>query len=249
MSPIGISVWVRSLTSTCKTRVRRPRSVALVMFSTMLTLLAPGVATAAVGRSVTTPAAVTTGDAPLPKRAEKLKTVQMAAAAGSAMAQFKLSIRYSKGLGVQKDHAKAVLWAHKSAEQGNAYGQAMLGMLYLRQGGPAADFGRAVKWLQKSAEQGNRTGEALLGLLYEVGKGVPQDVTRAAYWYLKSAKQGDMEAAGRLGYLYAHGTGVKKDCRLARYWFSKAASEGDLSAQTVLQTFGKRGHVCYTPPV
>ena len=70
------------------------------------------------------------------------------------MAQRALGVMYSKGLGVEQDHAKAVEWTRKAAEQGSARAQCKLGFHYEFGDGVEQDDTQAAEWYRKAAEQG-----------------------------------------------------------------------------------------------
>jgi hypothetical protein len=107
---------------------------------------------------------------------------------------FKLGWKYSNGLAVPKDYAKAAKLFHKAAEQGHAVAQHQLGTLYELGRGVPEDYKEALSWYRKAADQGNADSSFSVGLMYAAGMGVVQDDVEAEKWYRLSAAQGDAVA-------------------------------------------------------
>jgi transcriptional regulator GlxA family with amidase domain len=133
-------------------------------------------------------------------RMENVKDVRKAAEQGDAVAQIKLFLIYSTGIGVKKDLHKGVQWLQKSADQGNqialefinsAVVQDYIARHYLN----GENYTTAAKWFKKAAEQGIADAQFRLGLMYFLGnKGVPENRQLAISWLKKAALQGHAQA-------------------------------------------------------
>lgn len=118
-----------------------------------------------------------------------LKAWKPLAEKGDARAQHYLGLMYTQGLGVPKDHAKAVVWFKKAAEAGNVPAAYNLGFRYLRGQGVPQDIRTGAGWIRRAAKAGLVPAQHMMGLLYANGDGVPQDFVQAYLWLSLSAKQ------------------------------------------------------------
>jgi uncharacterized protein len=97
---------------------------------------------------------------------------------------------YEKGLGTDKDPAKALQLYRSAAEHGYAEAQNLMGILYATgTGGVAQDDKQAVDWYQKAADQNFAKAEKNLGDMYFFGHGVERDYKQAMTWYGKASGQ------------------------------------------------------------
>ena len=164
------------------------------------------------------------------ERTEKL------AKEGDKEAQYKLGVRYSRGVYVSKDFKEAVKWYRMSAEQGDANAQADLGEMYNFGWGVPRDKKKALELYRKSAEQGNAKGQYYFANQYHNG----QNFKEALKWYRKAAEQGPSankagvqpskfisKAQAMLGNCYKHGLGVAKNPIESYAWYTVAIANGD----------------------
>ncbi|WP_264783958.1 tetratricopeptide repeat protein, partial [Escherichia fergusonii] len=70
-----------------------------------------------------------------------------------------------KGLGVNPDTRKAILWYKEAAEQGHVHAQYTLGLIYRNGTGISTNNYEARKWLKLAAEQHYKNAERLLAEL------------------------------------------------------------------------------------
>ena len=165
------------------------------------------------------------------ERTEKL------AKEGDKEAQYKLGVRYSRGVYVSKDFKEAVKWYRMSAEQGDANAQADLGEMYNFGWGVPRDKKKALELYRKSAEQGNAKGQYYFANQYHNG----QNFKEALKWYRKAAEQGPSankagvqpskfisKAQAMLGNCYKHGLGVAKNPIESYAWYTVAIANGDV---------------------
>ncbi|MCF6283917.1 MAG: hypothetical protein L3K26_01815 [Candidatus Hydrogenedentes bacterium] len=150
---------------------------------------------------------------------------------GAKKAQFRLVVRYEKGLAVAQDDAQAFRWLSKAADQEHVGAQYHLGRMYAEGRGVAQDSSMALDWLQKASEQGETGAQFELGLMYLNGTGVIQDNAKALAWFHKAAEQDNPGALYHLGILYAEGSDASLDLDLALDSFRRAAELGHADAQ------------------
>ena len=165
---------------------------------------------------------------------KQFKDVSALANKGDAEAQLALASLYSRGVGVDKDPAKAVKWVRKAAEQGSARAQCMLGLYYTSGEGTKKDKLESARWLRRAADQGLAEGQFNLGLCYANGDGVDRDPAAAAEWFRKAADQALPDAESELGNCYLEGAGVPRDIPEGLKWTRQAAEQGFAPAQNTL---------------
>jgi serine/threonine protein kinase/TPR repeat protein len=150
-------------------------------------------------------------------------------------AQYRLGYMYEKGLGTDKDMAKAVQLYRGAADHGYAEAQNLLGILYATgTAGVAQDDKQALAWYQKAADQGFAKAEKNLGDMYFFGRGVERDYKQAMTWYGKAADQDFADAQFRLGFMYEKGLGVTQSNQDAIDQYKKAVRNGSVEAQRAL---------------
>lgn len=125
--------------------------------------------------------------------ADSIGLYREAAERGDANAQYKLGLRYYKGVGVAKDTTEAVKWFRKAAELGNVKAQYELGHCYEFGLGVDKDYVETIKWFRKAAEQGDAEAQRALVIYYAEGTGVTKDPNESAKWSLKAAGQKNTE--------------------------------------------------------
>jgi Sel1 repeat-containing protein len=152
------------------------------------------------------------------------------AAAGDALAQYRLGALYAMGKGIERDYARAEPLLRASAEAGLAEAQFDLGVLLENGLGVSADPEGAAGWYRKAAAQGNAEAALNLGYAAAKGIGVRKDLAEAARWFQRAAELGAADGQYNLAYLYEHGAGVAKSLANAYLWYSIAATQGDNGA-------------------
>ncbi len=111
--------------------------------------------------------------------AQTLKWLKESAAKGNPSAQYKLGVRYDRGLDVDQDHERAARWWKLAARQGHAEAQFHLGWSYAIGKGVPQDFVFAHMWIDVAASQGVRQAKQALRAL-EGGKRLsPSTLARA----------------------------------------------------------------------
>ncbi|MEY3812306.1 MAG: hypothetical protein RI910_1024 [Verrucomicrobiota bacterium] len=95
-------------------------------------------------------------------------TVELAAKAGFAWAQYKLGDYYYSGdEGYPVNYARAAEWYEKSAQNGHAKGQLAIGIAYRRGQGVAKSTSTAVYWMRKAAAQSHGLAMYNLAIVYQ----------------------------------------------------------------------------------
>jgi TPR repeat protein len=162
--------------------------------------------------------------------------------AGNSHAQFNLALLYARGLGVERDDARATALYSSAAEAGIARAQYELGLAYTSGIGVPVDTARAAHWHRKAAGQGLTEAQHGLALAYELGVGVPQDDGVAAAWYRRAAVGGHSESQFRLGLLLSDDPQrAVTDYEEAVRWLGPIADQGNPQAQWRLGTIFARG--------
>ncbi|MEP4114306.1 MAG: SEL1-like repeat protein, partial [Nitratireductor sp.] len=114
---------------------------------------------------------------------------------GLAPAQYRIGNLYEKGVGVERDLAKAKTWYQLAADQGNASAMHNLAVLFAMGGDGPRDNDSAARWFMKAAELGVKDSQFNLGILAAKGLGVPQNLEESYKWFALVAEAGDKDAA------------------------------------------------------
>ncbi len=157
-----------------------------------------------------------------------------------AGAQNRLGQYYHAGLGVPKDHSKALHWLRAAATAGDPAHVFDLAQA-LESDGPQADPVEAARLYQQAADAGHQEAAVNLAVLYQDGTGVPQDLDRAFALYQNPAQAGHARAQNNLGLLYVRGNGVAQDYPRAVALFQAAADQGLPTAMTNLSVMYANG--------
>lgn len=163
---------------------------------------------------------------------------------GDSHAQVQLGYRYDEGIGLKKDHEKAVELYLKAEKQNNATAQNNLGWAYHQGLGVKQDYTKAKEWYEKAIanKEGSKKTRALamnnLGDLYRDGLGVETNSDKALELYLEAEKiRPHSGTEFEIGLLYED----KKDYKKAAEWYQKSAIQGDSWAQNNLGNLYRRG--------
>ncbi len=96
------------------------------------------------------------------KNQESFWQVYTSALRGDRIAEYQVGVMYERGIGVNRDWAKAVEWYEKSAWQGHVDAQYNLALMYAAGRGVEQNEEHAMIWLAKAARQGDREARKLL---------------------------------------------------------------------------------------
>lgn len=169
-------------------------------------------------------------DVPPAPSAPQRVTLNDAAQAGNAAAEYTLGDAYARGDGVAQSDTRAVTWIRKAAAQGLTIAQYRLATFYEKGRGVDQDNARALQLYEQAANKGNVKAMHNLAVMYAEGRGTSQNFTRAAEWFAKAADYGLGDSQYNLAVLNERGLGVEKDLATAYKWFAIAALAGDKGA-------------------
>ena len=167
-----------------------------------------------------------------PVTGEAAKTLNSAASAGDAVAQFQLGLSYLE----QGRTSEGVDLIRKAANQKQPAAQYRLAKLYEVGEGVTQDSEIARQLTERAARNGNRIAMHDLALYYAEGRGgVTTELPTAAKWFEKAAERGVVDSQFNLGVLFESGQGLPKSLSDAFVWYSIAASQGDQFAKQRIQ--------------
>lgn len=129
---------------------------------------------------------------------EAAKWFTIAAAKGHAISAYNLGLMHFKGIGVEKDAAKAKSYFRQAAEAGHVNAMYNLGFMYDDFSGSEVDYSEAFRYYSLAAQRDNPSAQAKLAAFYGLGKGVKKDSKAALFWMRRAAKNGDPEAISAL---------------------------------------------------
>ena len=174
--------------------------------------------------------------------ADALRWLQKAAKAGDVSAMRALSHSHFLGHGLEKNAAKALIWAQKAAtaepDQIMSY---ILAKTYLRGKVTPVDLVEGVYWLRKAADAGSVYAMRTLSDFYCYGTAVTKDTQRGFEWAQKAAAGGSSYAMFAIGGFRLHGFCAPQEGAKAKYWFEKAATAGEVEGQFGLAGVYDRG--------
>jgi localization factor PodJL len=180
-------------------------------------------------RPVQPPAAAAIPATPAPL-APDLAELRRAAAAGDAVAEYELGVRYVTGRGFERDTAEGARWIERAALKGLAPAQYNFGVMYERGLGVQLNDDVAIYWYRLAANQGHPRAQHNLATAFARGRGTKQDFAAAAEWYGRAAAAGIAESQHALGIMYEQGSGVPKDTERALALYRAAAGQGHVGA-------------------
>jgi localization factor PodJL len=129
--------------------------------------------------------------------AEAFKWLNLAAAQGQAVAQYRLGTLYERGQGVAANAGTAAGWYEKAGNQGNRLAMYNLAVALANKSLGRQNMPEAARWFSKAAAFGLVDAQFNLAVLYERGDGVPQSLLDAYKWYMIAGAAGDTGAKAR----------------------------------------------------
>ena len=153
-------------------------------------------------------------------------TIESAANAGDAVAQFQLGLSY-----LEQDRLDDGIELIRNASQTLPAAQYRLAKIYESGTGVEKDSALARELTERAARAGNRIAMHDLAIYYAYGNGdVPVDMNIAAGWFEKAAERGVVDSQFNLAILFENGQGVKPSLPDAYFWYSIAGQQGDQTA-------------------
>ena len=129
---------------------------------------------------------------------ERFNKTLVQAEKGNAESQYKLGKMYTKGVGVNIDHAMATEAFENAANQGYAKAEYNLGLNYYEGSDVTRNRKTAYKWFKAAAEQGDPAAQYYLGKMFATGSGVKKNYTTSLEWLTKSVDGGFNQARGEM---------------------------------------------------
>lgn len=150
-----------------------------------------------------------------------------AAAAGDAIANYRLGQMLIFGIGIERDVEAGITALSAAAEAGLMPAQSDLAELRFEGDVAEQDFAESLRWSRKAAEAGDMASLYRLGQHYDRGLGIELDYRKALEFYRKAAERGLPIAQRRVGQFYEAGITVDRDFNTAMAWYRKAAEGRD----------------------
>lgn len=166
------------------------------------------------------------------KKGNKALFSQMAdrAKKGNVFADMVLASCYQKGIGTDRDDAKAATYLTDAANRNSADAQRDLGLLLLN----GKKTVEAAAWFKKGAAKGEPTCMYYYGKMLVEGKGMKTDKKEGSNYILKAAEVGFPKAMYYMGKCYMAGDGVVKNEEQGVKWYRRAAAFDVPEAQWAL---------------
>ena len=95
---------------------------------------------------------------------------------GHAQAQYDLGVMLHNGLGLDKDHERALYWFEKAASQDHADAENYIGAIYMTGNGAVQDIEKALLYLKKAMEHGNENARDSYAEL--LAEGLPEGFSK-----------------------------------------------------------------------
>jgi TPR repeat protein len=125
-----------------------------------------------------------------PNHTEAAHWVELAAQAGSAVAQAALGEHYVSGRGVPRDHAGAKTWLSRAADAGHAGAMFALGALHSGGYDIPADPTASRFWFGQAAEHGHGEAALMFARYLMLGLGDAPEMKAGKHWYAVAALRG-----------------------------------------------------------
>ena len=165
---------------------------------------------------------------------------EQAAEAGDLIGAYNYGVCLARGVGVEKDEARAAFWLKRAAE-GVVNAQYWYGRMLLDGRGVPEDAGQARHWLSRAAEAGMTEALVVLAEMRVNGRGGPVDHAGAKTLFEQAAKHGHSGAMFALGALHGGGHDVPMDRAVAITWFRAAAALDHPVASLMLGRYLRKG--------
>ncbi len=146
-------------------------------------------------------------------------------------AQYRLSLMYQHGCGVDKDDAEALKWLQIAVAASHSPALYQMGLRYAKGLGVPQDDLKAAQLYEQAANMGYAPAQAALGRCYRNSRGAAFEAGLVIHYFQQAAVQGFPHAQDYLGNAYAKGDCIWKDPKQASGWYAKAAAQGYGPAQ------------------
>jgi uncharacterized protein len=127
----------------------------------------------------------------------KFQELLKAAENGDTAAQYDIAMMYLKGRGVEQERERAGIWLNNAAKQGDAKAITRLGILHYKGELGETDYSEARRLFEQVQDE-SVLAQYYLGEMYAGGHGVQQNYGTAIDWYQKAADGGFQRASGKI---------------------------------------------------
>ncbi|XP_052005442.1 death ligand signal enhancer isoform X2 [Xyrauchen texanus] len=151
-------------------------------------------------------------------------------------AQFNVGVCFEKGLGVKRDHNKALQYYRRAAVSGHRQAQYRCAKLLLNSRGQQSsqtNTEEALSFLYAAADAGLSEAQVYLGVVLSEGSEV--DEIKCVHYFRKAAESGDSTALLFLAQCHERGFGVSQSIRTAVQLYHRAAERGNKHAKDILR--------------
>lgn len=154
---------------------------------------------------------------------------------GYADAWGQLGDLFARGLGCQKNEAKAFKCYLKGNKLGSEQCALKIAHAYRVGKGVSRDYRKAFEIADSIAKKENRSAFYQLGEMYYKGLGVEQNYIKAIENFSKGAKANESRSLFMLAICYAEGNGVSQNIELAQKYFTDALAMGHHWVEDVIE--------------
>lgn len=166
-----------------------------------------------------------------------LSWYEKAAKQGNRDGYYGLGMIYSKGLGLNKDYAKAAECFKKSADKRKPESYRNWGELLYEGGyGLQKDTCQAIALWKKGAELKDTICLYKYAVCLFNGVCLKRDMAKAHVFFKEAAKRGVIAAQFIVGYQLRFGLGIKQNSKEALKWLKKARDNGNVDANKVISS-------------
>jgi TPR repeat protein len=168
---------------------------------------------------------------------DELAKIRTKAEKGDARSQYLLARAYYYGEGIEKDLAKAVSWAEKSAAQNYPDAANLISVYYFNSEGSQKNLEESEKWLKKAVALGSLKAMYNMSLRCHDGTAIAQDDVLANRLARAAAACGYAPAQLLYGRYLAERIGTPQDFAKAKMWIQAAADNGYRPAQQIIRKY------------
>ena len=156
---------------------------------------------------------------------------RIAAKKGDLLAEIRVGICYSQGIGTERNDSAAFFWYKKAADRGSVESLSYIAYAYQEGLGVSVDKQKAFTLYKQAALRGDVNAMYVLGCEYLCGYHIAKDVNKAIILLRFSAEKGNFASQFELGNCYYHGNGVEQNYSEAVKWYEKSSNQGYENAQ------------------
>jgi len=166
---------------------------------------------------------------------EAFALAKRAAVQGHAAACGLVGTCYERGLGVEKNLARAKSHFERAAKVGLPKGMRNFALTAINEEYGSPDYATAIDYLNKADEAGDFQAPGILGWMHLNGIGVEKDVTKAIDLLRRGIERGDQGASLNYAWCLKEGVGVEKSLEEALKHARALQEKGDKEAEGLVE--------------